>query len=130
MLDRDIATSMIADLDDLDGQMYPPDRVAQQFRYALAEMDLAHKRVAELDAAVARIDALATTLESQPADWPAIPRTAVAAELRNRMKGAPVDLGARHRLFVALRDELEKADVCLACGAHTPGRGCQCENDE
>jgi hypothetical protein len=51
MLDRDIATSMITDLDDPDGQDYAPDRVAQQFRYALAELDLALARVVELEAA-------------------------------------------------------------------------------
>lgn len=36
----------------------------------------------------------------------------------------------RYRQFVALRDELLAADVCLACGDHTPGRTCQCENDD
>ncbi len=39
-------------------------------------------------------------------------------------------LEARYRQFVALRDELLAADMCLACGTHTPGRSCQCENDE
>lgn len=38
--------------------------------------------------------------------------------------------GDRHRRFVALRDSLLADDICLACGDHTPGRTCQCENDE
>lgn len=36
----------------------------------------------------------------------------------------------RHRRFEQLRDQLLAANICLACGAHTPGRSCQCENDE
>lgn len=36
----------------------------------------------------------------------------------------------RHRRFEKLRDQLIAANICLACGAHTPGRSCQCENDE
>lgn len=37
---------------------------------------------------------------------------------------------ALFRAFTELRTELVEADVCLSCGAHTPGRTCQCENDE
>lgn len=36
----------------------------------------------------------------------------------------------RYRQFVALRDSLLADDICLACGDRTPGRSCQCENDE
>lgn len=39
-------------------------------------------------------------------------------------------LAERYRMFTALRDELYAACVCLACGTVTPGRRCQCENDE
>lgn len=51
MLDRDIATDMITDLDDgLDGPVsYAPDRIAQQFRYALLEIELRDARIAELE---------------------------------------------------------------------------------
>ena len=40
------------------------------------------------------------------------------------------ELRVKYRLFVSLRDELRAAHICLACGDHTPGRSCQCENDE
>jgi hypothetical protein len=40
------------------------------------------------------------------------------------------DPAATYRAFVAMRTALVEADVCLACGDHTPGRTCQCENDE
>ena len=41
-----------------------------------------------------------------------------------------VSLDERWALYLGLRDGLVAADVCLACGAHTPGRTCHCENDE
>lgn len=44
--------------------------------------------------------------------------------------GSANALQVKYLTFVRLRDELFEADVCLACGAHTPGRTCHCENDE
>lgn len=48
------------------------------------------------------------------------------------------ELGALRKRVAELESELVDrtndvvlaADVCLACGDHTPGRTCQCENDE
>lgn len=42
----------------------------------------------------------------------------------------PLGFQALYDQFVALRSILLDADVCLACGARTPGRTCHCENDE
>lgn len=48
MLDRQLAESMISDLEDADGQWHLPSRVASQFRHALAELDRALRRVAAI----------------------------------------------------------------------------------
>lgn len=48
-----------------------------------------HRAVTEIRhhrAMVKRLEELAEKLESQPPDWPGIPRDAMAAELRNRMR--------------------------------------------
>lgn len=52
LLDRDIAQDMIADLDEdaPDSVSYDRSRIAQQFRYALVEIDRRDARIAELEA--------------------------------------------------------------------------------
>jgi hypothetical protein len=37
---------------------------------------------------IANVEALAFTLESQPRDWPPIPRTELAVVIRDRLRGA------------------------------------------
>jgi hypothetical protein len=37
---------------------------------------------------IANVEALAITLESQPRDWPPIPRNELAAVIRDRLRGA------------------------------------------
>lgn len=51
-------------------------------------------------------------------------------ESDDRQAAAEADPRALYSAFVELRDRLRAASVCLACGSVTPGRSCQCENDE
>lgn len=60
---------------------------------------------------------------------PGPPGTALA-EYRMRDRVGRPGSAERYAAFVALRDGLLEADICLGCGCHTPGRACQCENDE
>lgn len=53
----------------------------------------------------------------------------IARDGRARAITDAVDVDAKYRTFVALRDELVEANVCLYCGTQSTRR-CHCENDE
>lgn len=92
------------------------EHAARATRLYTDELGALRKRVAELEALHGQAGALIATLSSVDGAAGALAQAA-----------GP---DAAFRVFTALREQLLAAHICLACGAHTPGRHCQCENDE